>query len=177
MSRTDLQILPKDCLLQFNSESKILCICAAGLCMQFALLYWKCSVKFQRHSSGILNRVPLEFKQNSTKSLLVPHLNFIIGLKTFLFIRGMPEGVWYISIFFCHFYKGEQLCDFLFAFFGNKILQLALTLTGWMFLGVYPQCKGGKNENERIASPESVAIYLKTSFVFMLLVYKIPKWP
>ena len=79
-----------------------------------------------------------------------------------------------ISHFFSfNFYKGNNLCDFLFAFMmeeahQNGDLLVKGRICSWganSFLYELIQIgKGSKNQNDRVTSPESVHIHLNTTF-------------
>ena len=76
----------------------------------------------------------------------------------------------YTSIFFCHYYKGNNLGDILFAsVYEESFQKMGLLLkericsyrSKFFPLRVNPIEKGGKNKDGRVASPKSVPIHLK----------------
>ena len=64
-----------------------------------------------------------------------------------------------------HFYNGNSICDFLFAFLDHSLTKIRSTLTEKNLL-LQEQIlehidKGGKKEDDRAVSPERVSIHLK----------------
>ena len=89
-----------------------------------------------------------------------------------LFLMSFLKCVYGYSfhVFSAIFTKGNNFGDFLFSTLGNKIfpqwdlilkLRICSSRSKFFPLRVDPLQKEGKNENERVASPESVPIHLK----------------
>ena len=90
---------------------------------------------------------------------------FIVHVKQIIFIRCMCT----LPCFPAIFTKGDNFRDFLFAYLEDEIFQKRDLLlkegtgpigTNSFFYEMAPFYMAGNNENDRVASPESVSIHL-----------------